>query len=95
MTTGKDDPTAIEHTEAFEALTMRDNGIGRVELAQVGATPIDVPRPHQATLGGALATNSHSRTSATYGGFFADRVPDARNGLNLPAAALAPRRWLR
>ncbi len=33
MTTGKDD-TNVEQTEAFEALTMRDQGIGRVELAQ-------------------------------------------------------------
>ncbi|MGH7006173.1 MAG: hypothetical protein ACREIP_19690, partial [Alphaproteobacteria bacterium] len=47
MTTGKDDPngSAFEQTEAFEAAAMPDPGIGRIEIAQAGVAPIEVPRP--------------------------------------------------
>ena len=38
-------PTSVEQTEGFDLAAMRDEGIGRVELAQSGVTPIDVPRP--------------------------------------------------
>ncbi|HEY7611017.1 MAG TPA: cadherin-like domain-containing protein [Alphaproteobacteria bacterium] len=48
MTTAKDRPgesNPVEQTEAFEIAAMNDPGIGRVELAQSGVTPIEVPRP--------------------------------------------------
>jgi hypothetical protein len=36
--------------------------------------PFSAPTAEAISLGGALAANTHSRSSATYGGFFADRV---------------------
>jgi len=48
MATGKDRPGdtgSVEQTEAFDLAAMKDGGEGRVEIAQTGATPIEVPRP--------------------------------------------------
>ena len=47
MTTDKGRPesNAVEQTEGFEIAAMKDAGIGRVEIAQSGVTPIDVAKP--------------------------------------------------
>ncbi|KAB2857016.1 MAG: hypothetical protein F9K43_26300, partial [Bauldia sp.] len=47
MTTDKGRPesNAVEQTESFEIAAMKDAGIGRVEIAQAGVAPIEVPKP--------------------------------------------------
>ena len=47
MTTdkGRTGAGAAEDTDGLEIGATRDPGIGRIEIAQSGVTPIDVPKP--------------------------------------------------